>query len=96
MLSPHPDGVVVEVWVIPGAWRDAVGGVHDRALRVHTTAPAEGGRANRAVAGLVAARLGARRAEVITGHASRRKRVLVTGVGLAAAEAALADGTESG
>jgi len=92
MLSAHPDGVVVEVWVVPGSSRDAIGGIHDGALRVRTTAPAEGGGANRAAARLVAARLGGRRAQVITGHASRRKRILVSGVGLAAAGAALAGG----
>jgi len=83
-LSGHPDGVVIEVWVVPGASRDSLGGIHDGALRVRTVAPAEGGRANRAVGRLVAARLGVRRAEVIAGARSRRKRVLVAGVDIAA------------
>jgi hypothetical protein len=92
MLSSHPDGVVVEVWVIPGSSGDSIDGVHDGALRVRTAAPAERGRANRAVASLVAKRIGVRHADVIAGHTSRRKRVLVTGTTLAAASEALGDG----
>ncbi len=91
MVSEHPEGVIVEIWVIPGASRDSIDGVHDGALRVRISAPPEGGKANRAAAGLVAAHLGARRAEVIAGTAARRKRVLVFGVTLAEANAALAD-----
>ncbi|OFW66656.1 MAG: hypothetical protein A2Z12_08485 [Actinobacteria bacterium RBG_16_68_21] len=85
MLREHPDGVVVAVWAVPGGSRDAVGGVHDGALRVRTSAPPEGGEANRAVARLVAAALGGRRGRVIGGHGSRRKQVLVEGVSLGAA-----------
>jgi len=88
-LSTHPEGVVIEVWVVPGASRDSLGGIHDGALRVRTVAPAEGGRANRAVGRLVAERLGVRRAAVVAGARSRRKRVLVAGVDLAAVHRAL-------
>ena len=90
-LSDHEAGVVVEVWVIPGASRDEISGLHDGVLRVRTSAPPEDGRANRAVALLVARRLGVRRAEVIAGHGDRRKRVLVSGVSLAEAEQRLGD-----
>lgn len=90
-ISPHPDGILVEVWVVPGASRDSVGGLHGGVLRVRTTAPAEGGRANRAVARLVADALGSRRAEVIGGHGSRRKSVLVTGASVDQARRRLGD-----
>ena len=93
-LTPHADGVVVAVWVVPGSSRDVVSGLHDGALRVRTTAPAEGGKANRAVARLVARRLGAERAEVISGHGTRRKRILVQGQTVDGAARAL--GEEAG
>lgn len=80
MLAAAPDGVIVTVWVVPGASRPRVGGEHDGALRVWTTAPPEDGRANRAVAEMVAIRLGARNGEVIRGHTARRKEILVRGV----------------
>jgi len=85
VVAPHPDGVVVTVWVVPGASRDEVVGRHGGALRVRVTAPADGGRANRAAAALVARALGGEGGTVISGRASRRKRVVVAGVSAAAA-----------
>jgi hypothetical protein len=79
-LSDHPDGVLLDVWVVPGASRDEVAGMHDGALRVRVAAPPEGGKANRAAARLVAAVLGARRGRVVTGKAARRKQILLSGV----------------
>jgi uncharacterized protein (TIGR00251 family) len=79
-LHSHPEGVLVEVWVVPGAGRSEVTGLHAGALRVRVGAPAEGGRANRAAAALVARALGGRKGEVIAGEGSRRKQVLVPGV----------------
>ena len=89
MLVTHPEGVVVAVWVVPGASRERVGGEHDGALRVWTTAPPEGGRANGAVAVLVATHLGGTGGEIVSGGSARRKRVLVRGVDLVAARRAL-------
>jgi uncharacterized protein (TIGR00251 family) len=90
-LSDTDAGVVIEVWVVPGASRDEVSGVHDGALRIRTSAPPEGGRANRAVARLLARHLGVRRAEVVFGHSDRRKRVLVPRLTVADAEQRLAE-----
>lgn len=89
MIVSHPEGVVVDVWVVPGSSRDVVGGDHDGALRVRTSAAPVGGEANRAVARLVAAAAGGRRGAVIGGHGGRRKRVLVVGVSWERAVAAL-------
>lgn len=88
-MRSHPDGVLVEVWVVPGASRDEVVGEHGGALRVRTAVPPEAGRANRAVGRLVAAHLGAGSAEVIHGRSGRRKTVLVSGLSLAEARAAM-------
>ena len=85
VLRPHPDGVLVVVWVVPGASRDEVVGFHGGALRVRVSAPPEGGKANRAAAVLVARVLGGRRAEVVAGDTARRKEVVVFGVDTGAA-----------
>lgn len=90
VLRPHPDGVLVTVWVVPGASHAGVAGIHDGALRLRVAAPAEGGRANRAAEALVARAFGGRRAEVVLGHAARRKEVLLAGVTLQAAQERLA------
>ena len=88
-ITSHPSGVLVSVWVVPGASRDQVSGFHDGSLRVRVSAPPEGGKANRAVAELVAAHLGGRTGEVVAGHRARRKQVLVAGIALEAARRAL-------
>lgn len=89
MLSPHADGVIVTVWVVPGASRDQVVGEHGGALKVRTVAPAEGGQANSRVAAMVAEAVGGRSGSLVAGYASRRKQVLVIGVKAAEAAAAL-------
>jgi uncharacterized protein (TIGR00251 family) len=59
----------------PGAKRCAVGGSHDGALRVAVNLPAEKGRANEAIAKLIAQSLGVKPAQVelLRGQTSRRK-----------------------
>ena len=94
MLTPHPDGVVVTVWVVPGASRDQVVGEHGGALKVRTVAPAEGGKANSRVAEMVAEAVGGRSGSLVAGYASRRKQILVIGVIVADAAAALVGGEE--
>jgi len=79
-LRHHPEGVLVEVWVVPGATQPGITGLHGGALRVRVSAPAEAGKANRAAAALVALALGGREGEVVAGAGSRRKQVLVRGL----------------
>jgi uncharacterized protein (TIGR00251 family) len=88
-LAAHPEGVVVEVWVTPRASRAGVGGTHSGALRVRTPVPPESGRANQAVIDLLVARFGGRSGELLSGAASRRKRVLIRGTTPADIETAL-------
>jgi len=94
MLTPHPDGVIVTMWVIPSASRDQVVGEHDGALKVRTVAPAEGGKANSRVAEMVAEAVGGRSGSLVAGYTSRRKQILVIGVIVADAAAALVGGEE--
>jgi len=82
--------VLVTVWVVPGASRAGVAGLHSGALRLRVAAPAEGGKANRAAASLVARAFDARRGEVVSGQTARRKEILLAGVTLEAAEESLA------
>ena len=81
-LIPRGDGVLLTIHVTPGAKRDAVGGEHAGALRVSTTKPADRGKANKHIVELVAKAVGIRRyqVELVSGHASRQKRLKIVGI----------------
>ena len=74
--------VVLRLHVHAGAGRTAVMGRHGDALKVKVAVPPEKGRANDACVDLVAATLGVPKTqiELVSGPASRSKRVRVTGV----------------
>ena len=74
--------VVVSLHVQPGAARAGVAGRHGDALKVKVAEAPEGGRANVAVRRLLADALGVRPGdvEVVSGSASRRKRVRIRGL----------------
>ena len=82
-LRPGPDHTLLRVRAAPGASRDAVGGLHGRALKVSVTAPPERGKANEAVARVLAAALGLRRSRVRieSGETSRDKWFRIEGIG---------------
>jgi uncharacterized protein (TIGR00251 family) len=74
--------VKLTVKVVPGASKDGVMGWLGEALKVRVTAPAERGKANRAVEALVADTLGiaSDRVLVVAGHSSARKIVEIAGL----------------
>ena len=79
------DGLGTLFWVrvVPGASREAVVGWQaDGMLRVRVAAPAERGRANRALLKVLAAALGVKPSvlRVESGAASREKRIRVDGI----------------
>ena len=75
-------GAAVSVKVVPGSSRDRIVGVLGDCLKVATAAPAEKGRANRAVAAILAEALGvgARDVQLVSGTTSPRKEFIVTGL----------------
>jgi len=77
--------LVFAVRVVPRASRTAVAGEHDGALRVRVAAPPVEGAANEELARFLAKTLGvpARDVEIVSGHASKSKRVRVRGVSAA-------------
>jgi uncharacterized protein len=71
--------LLVEVKVMPGASRSEVSGLRDGALLVRVAAPPEKGKANEELRACLARALGLPKSavELISGAASRRKRVSV-------------------
>ena len=78
------DGVTIQIHAQPGARRTEVGGLYGDCLKVRLACPAVDGKANERLIEFLAERLGVTRRQVtITrGLISRRKRVLVTAVGI--------------
>lgn len=73
------DGAELRVWVVPGASRTGLAGLHDGALRIRVAAPPEGGAANRALCRYLAKMVGGR-VTVTAGTTSRAKTLRVEGV----------------
>lgn len=75
-------GVVLAVHIVPRSARNEIVGLHGEALRIRLSAPPVGGAANAALIALLAEALQVpqRRVEIISGHTSRRKTLLVTGL----------------
>ncbi len=71
-----------EVRVSPRASRDEIGGMHDGALRIKTTAPPVDGQANAAIVKALSKALGVpkRAVRILAGESSKSKRVEVDGV----------------
>lgn len=91
MITPTPDGVVIDVRVIPRVSRSGVAGTRGGALLVRLTAPPVEGAANAELIAVVSDALGVprRAVAIVAGERSRLKRVRVDGVTADAAEAIL-------
>ena len=74
--------MVVSLYVQPRASRSELVGWHDGALKVALKAPPVDGKANVELVRLLAhvAGISKRRVRLLSGHGSRRKRVLLEGV----------------
>ncbi len=82
-LTEHASGgTILAVRAQPGARRDALLGEHDGALRISVQAPPERGKANAAIAEVLAESIGCKSSAVtlLSGATSRQKRFLVEGI----------------
>ncbi len=75
-------GVIIPVKVVPGSSRDRIVGALGNCLKVATAAPAEKGKANKAVAAILAKALGVSRKDVtlISGPTNPRKEFRISGL----------------
>lgn len=82
MSAGQPAGAELRIKAVPGASRDAVVGMLGDRVKVRVSAPPEGGKANKAICALIAARLGVRpgQVEVIAGHTYPEKTLRITGI----------------
>lgn len=75
-------GCIIAVKVVPGASRDKVAGALGECLKIATSAPPEKGKANAAVAGILAKSLGLdkRDVELMSGPTNPRKEFRIVGL----------------
>jgi hypothetical protein len=80
-LTETGGAITFAVRVVPRASRSEIAGEHDGALRVRVAAPPVEGAANEELTRFLARALGvaARDVEILSGHASKLKRVRVRG-----------------
>jgi len=91
-LEPHTEGSILPVRAHAGARRNEAGGEHDGALRVAVTQAPEKGKANKAIAALLAKFLDVRKSEVelLSGETSSQKRFLIRGLAVEELQSRLA------
>lgn len=77
-------GIILPVRAQPGAKRNCMVGEHGGALKVAVQAPPEDGKANDAILDLLRKSFGIskQQIELVSGHTSRDKRFLLTGITL--------------
>jgi uncharacterized protein (TIGR00251 family) len=90
-VAPHAQGSVLRVRAHPGARKNSVIGEHAGALRVAVSAPPARGKANAALAHVLADALGCKSSDIqlLSGETAREKRFLVAGLAAEALRARL-------
>jgi len=75
-------GTAFAVTVVPRAKRNEIVGRHGEAIKIRIAAPAEKGKANRALLRFLARKLGVKQSqlEIVAGDTSRKKLVSVIGL----------------
>jgi len=84
-IREHAEGCVLRVRAQPGARKAGIVGEQAGALRVAVTAPADEGRANKALVELLRETLALKRSQVelLSGHKIRNKLFLIRGLSTA-------------
>ena len=91
-IRTSPDGVLVDVLVVPNASRSMVVGLLGDRVKVKVATPPEKNRANAAVLDVLREATGVRRATVVAGRTTRFKTVELVGASVESVEAALGGG----
>jgi len=82
VIKPTPDGILIDIRVVPRAGRSGIAGTRDGTLLVRLNAAPVDGAANAELVEVIADIMGVpkRAVTLVSGERSRRKRVRVAGV----------------
>jgi uncharacterized protein (TIGR00251 family) len=94
MITELPDGIAIDVRVIPRSGRSGIAGTRDGAVLVRLNAPPVEGAANAELIEVLARALDVpkRSVSLLSGERSKQKRVKVVGVTVATGQAKLMGG----
>lgn len=83
-LSENAQGSIIQVFVQPRASKNELAGVHENSLKIRLTAPPVEDEANKECVKFIAKlfNLPKTRVEILKGHKSRRKTLLIKGLSL--------------
>jgi hypothetical protein len=78
-IQPHPEGLVLKIFVLPRSSKNMLAGRHGDALKIKLTAPPVEGAANKLCITFLARHLGLPKSslEIVSGHTGRTKLILV-------------------
>ena len=78
-IQPHPEGLVLKIFVLPRSSKNMLAGRHGDALKIKLTAPPVEGAANKMCITFLAQYLGLSKSslEIVSGHTGRTKLILV-------------------
>ena len=81
-IHESKQGLMLAVHVVPRSAKERIAGIHGGALRIQLSAPPSKGAANAALVDLLARTLGIAKSQltIVSGHASRRKLLSVSGL----------------
>ena len=84
-IEQSGDDVLIWIKAVPGASRDEIAGVVGARLKIHISAPPQGGKANKAICKLIASALGVRvkRVSIESGKTNPQKIVHIRNAVLA-------------
>ena len=90
-LRTDGDGVILSLYIQPGAKKSEVVGLHGTALKIRLVAPPVDGKANAAFIVFIAAKVGVGKTAVtlISGETARSKRLRIAGVAIEPVRACL-------
>jgi len=88
-LTEIDSGVEIRVKAVPGASRNRIVGVLGDALKIQVSAPPEKGKANRAIARMLAETLGVpeKNVQIVSGDTNPQKRFRLIGIDIDRARA---------
>ena len=81
-LRSHGEGAILEVYIQPRASKNEFAGLHQNCLKIRLTAPPVEGEANKECVKFLSKALGVPKSavEILQGHKSRQKTILVRGL----------------